>query len=295
MNRRTFAKVLPGAALLHSSAGAAMFPVPESPAASAQKFSVMLWALGRALPMERRLEITAEAGYNGGELVTEWKAWTPEERKRIVAKKSSLGLTFDLMFPSSAALTDPAQRTKLGDEVRQAIPIAQEMGCPQFGFRSGPRIAGQTPEQQKQSVVDGLKVAVDLCREHKIEVILEPIDLIEAKNEAVNTVTEALAITREVNDPSIKVLFDFYHEQRGVGNLIDTLQKNIAEVGLVHIADVPGRHHPGTGEMNYGSIYRALAALHYNRYICMEFLPLGDPLAELKAARLEALAAMQSA
>ena len=292
MDRRTFGQRLPGAALLHGPVSSAVFrPAPE---AAAQKFSVMLWALGRALPMERRLEITAEAGYNGGELVTEWKAWTREERQRIIAKNSSLGLTFDLMFPSTAALTDPAQRSKLGDEIRQAIPVAQEIGCPQFGFRSGPRIAGQTPEQQKQSVVDGLKVAVDLCREHRIEVILEPIDLLEAKNEAVNTVSEGLAITHEVNDTSIKVLYDFYHEQRGAGNLIETLQKNIADIGLVHIADVPGRHHPGTGEMNYGNIYRALAALHYSRYICMEFLPAGDPLEELKTARLQAIAAMQA-
>ncbi len=255
----------------------------------------MLWALGRTITMERRLEIAAEAGYNGGELTNEWRAWSADERKRMAAKVKSLGLTFDLIFPVNAPLTDPTQRARLTAELREAIPVAQEIGCPQFGFRSGPRIAGQSPEQQKQSIVDGLKTAVDLCREHRIEVILEPIDLIEAKNEAVNSVAEALAITHEVGDPSIKVLYDFYHEQRGVGNLIDTLQKNIADVGLVHIADVPGRHYPGTGEMNYSNIYRALAALHYNRYICMEFLPLGDPLAELKTARLQAISAMQSA
>ena len=255
----------------------------------------MLWALGRNLTLERRLEITAEAGYNGGELTNEWRSWSADERKRMAAKVKSLGLTFDLIFPVNAPLTDPTQRTRLLAELHEAIPVAQEIGCPQFGFRSGPRIAGQSPEQQKQSIVDGLKAAVDLCREQHIEVILEPIDLIEARNEAINTVTEALAITRAVNDPTIKVLYDFYHEQRGVGNLIDTLQKNIADVGLVHIADVPGRHHPGTGEMNYDGIYRALAALHYSRYICMEFLPLADPLTELKTARLQAIAAMQSA
>ena len=289
MDRRSFGRSILGAPFTADATAS-----QATTAAGVQKFSVMLWSLGRALPMERRLEIVAEAGYNGGELTTEWRAWSAEERKRMAAKSASLGLTFDLIFPSSAALTDPAQRTKLGEEIRQAIPVAQEIRCAQFGFRSGPRIAGQSPEQQKQSVVDGLKTAVELCREHSIEVILEPIDLLEAKTEAVNSVSEALAITREVNDPSIKVLYDFYHEQRGVGNLIDTLGKNIADVGLVHIADVPGRHHPGTGEMNYGNIYRALAALHYSRYICMEFLPMGDPLVELKAARLQAIAAMQT-
>ena len=57
----------------------------------------------------------------------------------------------------------------------------------------------------------------------------------------------------------MKVLYDLYHEQRGQGNLIEKLEKNIDEVGLVHVADVPGRHEPGTGEMNYINIYRRLA------------------------------------
>jgi len=63
------------------------------------------------------------------------------------------------------------------------------------------------------------------------------------------------------------------------GNLIEKLEKNIDQVGLVHIADVPGRHQPGTGEINYASIFRKLAELKYDRYAAMEFMPVGDPVA----------------
>lgn len=261
----------------------------------APRFSIMLWVLAKPLTMVQRLEIAAAAGYNAGEMTTEWRSWSPEQRREIIARKNALGLSFDLMFPSTSALTDPSLRPKLAEEIKAAIPIAQEIGCPMFAFRSGPRIPGQSPEQQKQSIADGLKTALDLCREHRIELILEPIDRIEASREAVNTVADGLAITRAINDPMLKVLYDFYHEQRGSGNLIEKLDKNIDQVGLVHIADVPGRHHPGTGEVNYGNIYRKLAQLHYNRVICMEFMPMGDPVAELKAARLEAVAALKSA
>ncbi len=62
----------------------------------------------------------------------------------------------------------------------------------------------------------------------------------------------------EVNRPNVKVLYDFYHEQRVGGNLIEKLEQNIDWVGLVHIADVPGRNEPGTGEIAYKNIYRAL-------------------------------------
>jgi hydroxypyruvate isomerase len=67
--------------------------------------------------------------------------------------------------------------------------------------------------------------------------------------------------------------------------LIEKLDKNIDLVGLVHIADVPGRHQPGTGEINYGNIFRKMADLKYEHYAAMEFEPAGDPVASLRAAR----------
>jgi hydroxypyruvate isomerase len=138
-------------------------------------------------------------------------------------------------------------------------------------------------------------MAADVCRDAKIEVLLEPIDVLEDRKQFVNSVVDGFAIARMVNDPGVKVLYDFYHEQRGTGNVIDTLEKNVDLVGLVHIADVPGRHKPGTGEMNYSNIYRKLGALKYSLYIAMEFYFTGNAVAELKAAKAEALTAMHSA
>jgi len=96
-----------------------------------------------------------------------------------------------------------------------------------------------------------------------------------------------------VNAPNVRVLYDFYHEQRGFGNLIEKLEKNIDRVGLIHVADVPGRHEPGTGEIDYPVIYRKLAELHYDRWIAMEYYPTGEPVASLKQARVSALEAMR--
>lgn len=99
-------------------------------------------------------------------------------------------------------------------------------------------------------------------------------------------------IVRMVNRPNVKVLYDFYHEQRGAGNLIEKLEKNIDWVGLIHIADVPGRHEPGTGEINYANIYRSLGKLHYSRFIAMEYAPTSDPVTSLRKSRMEVQQAM---
>jgi hydroxypyruvate isomerase len=102
------------------------------------------------------------------------------------------------------------------------------------------------------------------------------------------SVSEGFEIVRAVGSPMVKVLYDFYHEQRANGNLLEKLEQNIDWVGLVHIADVPGRHEPGTGEVNYATIYKKLGELKYDKFITMEFYPSRDPVLTLANARLEA-------
>ncbi|MDE1177909.1 MAG: TIM barrel protein [Edaphobacter sp.] len=295
MNRREFSRLsaaaslatlLPGHKALASNA--AMPPV-----SGGQKFSVMLWSLPKGLSFDQRLELAAAAGFNGVEVGNEYEKWTKDEWKHNLDKLHELGLAVDSAVPGRNPLANHAKRQALHDDLMAAIPGAKELGCKQFIYTAYTRVPGQTPEQQRAAIVDSLKYAADLLEKDEIEIVLEPIDLLEYKDEAVNSVAEAFEITRAVGSPRIKVLYDFYHEQRQAGNLIEKLEKNIDQVGLVHIADVPGRHQPGTGEVNYSNIYRKLAELHYDRYICMEFSPVGDPVKVLKAARLEAIEAMK--
>ena len=67
------------------------------------------------------------------------------------------------------------------------------------------------------------------------------------------------------------------------------LFRSIDEIGLIHVADVPGRHEPGTGEVNYVNIYRRLAEFRYGGVIAMEFYPTGDVVETLRRAREEAI------
>jgi len=297
MNRREFHKLSMAASLTPFLPGgnAIASPLPATPPDNdGHKFSIMLWTLTIHWSFEQQLDLAAAAGYNAVEVGNEYEKWTPEQWKRNLAKKQSLGLKVDSAVPGRNALADHSKRTALHDDLIKAIPGAKELGCKQFIYTAYTRVPEQTPEQQRAAIVDTLKYAADVLEKDEIEIVLEPIDLLEHKQEAVTSVAEAFEITRAVGSPRIKVLYDFYHEQRQAGNLIEKLEKNIDQVGLVHIADVPGRHQPGTGEVNYDNIYRKLAALHYDRYICMEFASAGDPVTILKAARLEAIKAMKA-
>jgi len=170
----------------------------------------------------------------------------------------------------------------------------EKIECPALIVLSGNVAPDLTPEAQHASCVEGLKRAAELVEGKGVTLLLENIDLEENPHYYLWSVPEAFKIIEEVNHPQVKFLYDFFHAQISGGNLIAQLEKNVDKVGLIHIADVPGRHEPGTGEINYPNIYKKLAELKYDRYVAMEFHPLRDPVKTLANARLEALHAAQA-
>lgn len=296
MNRREFQK------LSFATAAATWMPGKNSLAAGfaapaddgGQKFSVMLWGLTKGTTFADQIEMVAAAGYQGVEVGRAYEQWTEAEWKTNLAALEKHGIVVDSAVPGRNPLANHAKRQALHDDLMAAIPGAKRLGCKQFIYTAYTRVPEQSEEEKQAAIVDTLKYAADLLAKDEIEIVLEPIHYQEYKDEAVLSVAQAFEITRKVNNPLVKVLYDFYHEQVQAGNLLEKLEKNIDQVGLVHIADVPGRHQPGTGEVNYINIYKKLAQLKYNRYICMEFSPVGDRVEVLKAARLEAVAAMKA-
>jgi hydroxypyruvate isomerase len=284
MDRRDFACTIAGAAL-----GAATLPSLPVFAATDEhdpfKLSVMLWTIYTKLPFEQRLEKVSEAGYHAVELVNEFKQWSDDDFRRANAKKRSLGITFDSTAGLSKDIADPAGREAFLGDLRNFFPVAAKLECPAIIVLSGNRIDGVSHEAQHNACVEVLKPAADMAARENVTLLVENIDQEENPKYFLTSVAAGFEIVRKVDNPHVKFLYDFYHEQIAEGNLIEKLEKNIDLVGLVHVADVPGRHQPGTGEINYASIFRKLAELKYDRYAAMEFLPAGDPVAVLKMAR----------
>jgi hydroxypyruvate isomerase len=292
MNRRQFHRLALTAAL-----GQALLRGHAQSLASpgGPRFSVMLWTLEKLAPFDRCIVMVAAAGYNGVELVGEFQKWPDEERKRVMSRMRSLGLVFDAMSGVKAGFSDPSESEPFMAQLTAQVQSAKELECPMIILLSGKRVESLDAKAQRQTSVENLKRAADLAARNGIDIVIEPIDPLENPTIFLRTVSDGFDIVREVGSPHVKVLYDFYHEQRAFGNLIEKLKNNIDLVGLVHIADVPGRHEPGTGEIDYGNIYRTLAELKYDKFIAMEFYPTGDAVESLKKARLEAQQAMRTA
>jgi hydroxypyruvate isomerase len=298
MNRRTFSQVLA------ASAVAAVAPMPSiaassaaaAPAATPFPLSVMLWTVFNDLPFEDRLAKVAEAGYSNVELVgDEYRTWNDADFARANAARKRLGISFDATAGLEHAghahgLADPAHRDPFLAELKGALVQMETLSCPAIIVLSGNVVPGLSREAQHQSCIESLQRAAEIVQGRTINgepvrLLLECIDPEENPRYFLQSAAEGIEIVRAVNHPQVQFLYDIFHEQVAEGNLIEKLDKHIDIIGLIHIADVPGRHEPGTGEINWLNIYRKLVELNYRRVAAMEYRPIGDPVASLRAAR----------
>ena len=297
MNRREFGRSIASVAA-GAAAGSVAAAMPSSLGSQNKdassgavpfKLTVMLWTVFRGEPFAQRLDKVAEAGYHAVELVDEFKGWTKEDFAAARKKKQELGFDFDATAGVWHTLADVNDRDAFLQAVRDFIPTMHELECKQLILQSGNKVPGVSPDAMRANCIETLKRGGDIAAQNGIELLVENIDPEENPKYFLTSSAEGFEIVRAVGNPHVKFLYDFFHEQIAEGNLIEKLEKNIELTGLVHVADVPGRHEPGTGEIYYPNIYRKLAELGYDRHVAMEFLPKGEPIAELRAAREMAL------
>jgi hydroxypyruvate isomerase len=292
MDRRAFAKVMAGAAmgatapLVLEADGGLPTPTPAMPF----PLSAMLWTVFTGQPFEDRLAKVAQAGYSNIELVGEYSKWTDEDFAKANEARKRLGIRFDATAGLHHGVADASVRDAFLESLKDAFKPMETLSCPAMIVLSGNVVPGVSRDDQHNAAIETLKRAAALVEGKQIDgqpvrLLLECIDPEENPKYFLQSAAEGIEIVRAVNHPQVQFLYDMFHEQIAEGNLIEKLDKHIDVIGLIHIADVPGRHEPGTGEINYGNVYRKLVELKYRHVVAMEFKPVGEPVASLRAAR----------
>jgi hydroxypyruvate isomerase len=287
-SRRTFlqaATAIPAAARL----------APAAPAAE-PRLSIMLWTLQGTI--EERMEAAAKAGIHSAQLVAEWAPWQEADYARVNRARQSLGMGFDALLAQEnwrdrpVTLVNPAHREGFLADLRRAVAAAKRLECPRLIVMSG-NDQGTPHPAQYASLVEGLKRGGELAARENVTLILEPLNsLVNHPGYFLTSGVEGLKAIREVGNPHVRLLFDIYHQQVQEGNVIDTFRKNVEHIAVFHVADCPGRHDPGTGELHYANIYRAIAETGFQGHIAMEYLPQGEQVASLTRAVRELRQAM---
>jgi len=219
-----------------------------------------------------RIDKAAECGLPGFEF---WR-WGGKDMEAIKARAEAKGIALAAFCcDSTGTLVDPSNTAAWVEGARQSVAKAVEMGCPTLIATTGNEM--DIPrEQQHASIVAGLKGIAPVAEDAGITIVLEPLNiLVDHAGYYLDTSKEAFEILREVDSPRVRLLFDIYHQQITEGNLIQNITRNIDLIGHFHMADVPGRHEPTTGEINYKNVFAAIAATDYSGFVGMEFAPTG--------------------
>ncbi len=157
---------------------------------------------------------------------------------------------------------------------KQSVEAAKKLNCKTLIVTVGQERNDATRFEQHTNIVLNLKAAAPIYEDAGVTLVVEPLNtLCNHRGYFLPSSYEAFGILEEVGSPNVKLLYDIYHQQISEGNLIPTITKNIALIGHFHVADNPGRHEPGTGEINYRKVFETIDSLGYDRYVGLEYHP----------------------
>lgn len=203
----------------------------------------------------------------------------PGDSKVIKAKADSLGLGISVAKGAGGikggGMVNPADHASVIAQFKTSVAKGKEVGAKTYLCLTGSTRDDATIAQQTGYVIECLKRLNDICEAEDVDIVVETLNaLVNHKGYFMTTTPHTMEIMEGVDSPRIKMLFDIYHQQITEGNVIRNLTQNIDRIGHFHFADNPGRKEPGTGELNYTNIFKAIAATDYDRYVATEFSPI---------------------
>lgn len=176
------------------------------------------------------------------------------------------------------ALTDPDTRDTVVDDIEASVEAAADLDASSLIVTVGPEQEGLDRETQRESIVEVLSAVAPAAEAADVTIAVEPLNVaVDHPGYYLTDAEEAFDIVETVDSDHVTVLYDVYHQQVTEGNIIETVRENVDHIGHVHIADVPGRHQPGTGELNYENILAALNQAGYDGFVGCEFFPTDEP------------------
>ncbi|MEK0081763.1 hydroxypyruvate isomerase [Benzoatithermus flavus] len=241
------------------------------------KFAANLTMLYGELDFLDRFEAAAEDGFAGVEYLFPY----PYPKEALAERLRRHGLVQVLHnLPAGdwgkgergiACL--PERVDEFRDGVDRAIEYATALGCEQVNCLVGIRPENVSEAAAHRTLVANLRFAAAKLARTGIKLLLEPINPFDIPGFFVRTPDQAARIIAEVGADNLFIQYDFYHQQRTAGELAATFRKHQSRIAHVQIADNPGRHEPGTGEINFPFLFRLLDEAGYRGWIGCEYKP----------------------
>jgi hydroxypyruvate isomerase len=241
------------------------------------RFAANLTMLFNEVPFLERFERAARASFEAVEFLFPYEHPAAEIRQRLDAHGLQLVLhnlpAGDWAAGERGIACHPDRVEEFRAGVGTALRYARELGVPQLNCLAGKAPAGVAPELLRRTFVANLRYAADRLQSAGLKLLVEPINTFDIPGFYLNRTDQALALLDEVGADNLFLQYDIYHAQRTEGELAGTLQRHLARIAHVQLADNPGRNEPGTGEIAWPFLFAHLDRIGYAGWVGCEYKP----------------------
>ncbi|WP_280394140.1 hydroxypyruvate isomerase family protein [Nocardia brasiliensis] len=244
------------------------------------KFDVNCSILFTDLPLLQRPAAAKAAGFDAVEF------WWPFGENPVPSDKESdafvraledagvalVGLNFIDLIPAGRGLVSvPGEVARFRDNIDVVVGLAERTGCRALNALYGNRISGEDPARQDELALENLRLAARAAARIDAVVLVEALNAHESPQYPIVSAEHAVRVIEQTGEPNVRFLCDLYHLARMDENLLEVIKTHAHHIGHVQIADDPGRGRPGTGELDFATLFATLAAAGYDGWIGLEY------------------------
>lgn len=235
--------------------------------------------LFRELPFPQRFQAARQAGFQAVEF---W--WPGEELQAVSAAREASGLAVamhnmdagDMAAGERGFASRPDRRDWWRVRAELGLELAARLGCRRMNVLAGNRLPDLPPEEMKECLVENLRQLLPAAREAGVTLLLEPLNPRENPRYLLPTVGDAVEILEAVGEDGLALQLDLYHAAHTEGDLVEAIGTHFGHIGHLQLADYPGRHQPGTGQVRWRRVLGELERRAYGGYVGLEYTPLGS-------------------
>ena len=250
------------------------------------KFNANLTMMFNEFDFMERFKQARQQGFKGVEILFPYAH--PKEEIGEELSKNNLELVLFNMPPGDFETGDrglaciPDRIAEFQESVSTAINYAAPLNCKKFHCMAGLRPSTGNNEIIEETFIENVRFAADACRAHKIEVLIEPINNRDMPGYFLNYSDQATKLIEAIDRPNVGLQYDIYHMQIMEGDLTPSIESLLPQIRHMQLADTPGRHEPGTGEINYAFLLSTIDDLGYEGWIGCEYRPEKDTISGLE-------------
>ncbi len=249
------------------------------------KFAANLTLLFNEHAFLDRFAAAAQAGFKAVEFLFPYAWPVAELQQRLQANGLQLVLhnlpAGDWDAGDRGTACDPRRVEEFRAGVARGIDYGTALGVPQLNCLAGKAPAGVDEATLRGTFVANLRYAAAEFKKAGLKLLIEPINRFDIPGFYLNTTAQALSLLDEVGADNAFVQYDIYHAQRMEGELAHTLSQQLARIAHIQLADNPGRHEPGSGEINFPFLFSHLDRIGYAGWIGCEYKPAAGTVAGL--------------